>query len=261
MMAAVHAEWTKLRTVPSTGWLVLALATFTVAVGGVVVLTTHARFCPPDGCDADLTKLSLSGVYLGQIAAVVLGVLAVTNEHATGMIRTTLAANPHRLAVYAARAIAVTATVIAGGLLGVAGSLAVARPVLIGNGFSAAKGYPPLSLADQPTLRAAAGTVLYLGLVALLGLGVGAAVRDTAGALTTVLGLLYLSPIFVMFVGDPVWRERIQRVTPMPAGLAVQATKGLADLPIGPWTGLGVLAAYAASALLAGAALFRVRDA
>jgi ABC-type transport system involved in multi-copper enzyme maturation permease subunit len=261
MARAVHAEWTKLRTVPSTAWLSLALIAFTVAVGVAVTVTQNTSFCSPEGCDQDITKLSLSGVYLGQAAVVVLAVLAVTNEYASGMIRTTLAANSRRTTVFAARAAVVSAVVLGGGLLGVLGSLAVARVILPGHGFTATHGYPPLSLADEPTLRAAAGTVLYLGLVALLSLGVGTVVRDTAGAITAVLALLYVFPIFMTFVNDPHWRERIEKLSPMTAGLAIQATRGLDGLPIGPWAGLGVLAAYAGTALLFGAVLFKIRDA
>jgi ABC-2 type transport system permease protein len=155
----------------------------------------------------------------------------------------------------------VAATVLAAGTLGVLGSLAAGRAILPGNGFTAANGYPPLSLADEPTLRAAAGTVLYLVLVALLALGVGAVARDTAAALTVVLALLLLAPLITGLVGDPRWQERLDSLAPMTAGLAVQATTRLDSLPIGPWPGLGVLAAYAAAAaLLLGAAAFVNRD-
>jgi ABC-2 type transport system permease protein len=84
-------------------------------------------------------------------------------------------------------------------------------------------------------------------------------VRDTAGAITTTLMLLFATPMLRMLVTDPVWQGRLERYSPMTAGLAVQATRGPA--PIGPWHGLGVLAAYAGAALLAGAVLFAVRDA
>jgi ABC-2 type transport system permease protein len=145
--------------------------------------------------------------------------------------------------------------------VGVAGSLAAARAILPGNGFTVANGYRPLSLADEPTLRASAGTVLYLALVALLALGIAAAVRDTAGALTTVLLLLYAVPALASFIGNAVWQERLQRWSPLTAGMAIQATTGLDRLPIGPWPGLGVLGAYALGALVLGGAVFAVRDA
>lgn len=258
---ALRAEWTKLRTLPSTAWLLAALALGTVLLGAAMTAAVDTSHCPtPSGCQEDLPRLSLGGVRIGQVAAVVLATLAIGGEHGTGLIRTTLAATPRRTVVLLAKAAVLAAAVGAAGTLGVLGSLAAGRAILPGNGFDAAHGYPPLSLADGATLRAAAGTVLYLVLVALLALGVGAALRDTAGSLTAVLGLLLLSPVVAELVGDPGWSERIKKLTPMPAGLSIQATTGLDRLPIGPWPGIGVLAAYAGAALLLGGRLLAVRD-
>ncbi len=110
-------------------------------------------------------------------------------------------------------------------------------------------------------LRAAIGSVLYLALIALLSLGVATALRDSATAIGTVLGLLYLFPILAAVVTDPDWHRHLQQIGPMTAGLAIQATTGPHDLPIGPWAGLGVLAAWASAALLAGLLSLRLRDA
>jgi ABC-2 type transport system permease protein len=249
----LRMEWTKLRTVPGTVWSFLALAALTVAVGALVLWSLRATHCGAR-CDQDLPKLSLSGVYLGQLAVVAVAALAVTAEYDTMMIRTTLAAAPRRLAVLAAKAVVVTGTVLGVGLLTVLGSLAAGRGLPV-------RGYPALSLLDGPTRRAYLGTVLYLGLVALLSVGVGALVRHTAGAVTTVLALLYVAPIVAQFVTDVRWQNRIDRYAPMTAGLAVQATRHLEKLPIQPWHGLGVLAGYAGGALVLGAVAFRLRDA
>ncbi len=110
-------------------------------------------------------------------------------------------------------------------------------------------------------LRACAGSVLYLGLIALLSLGVATVVRDSAVAIGLVLGLLYLFPIIGAVVSDPDLARHIQQAAPMTAGLDIQATTGLRGLPLSPWAGLGVLAAWAAGALLAGGLLLRFRDA
>jgi ABC-2 type transport system permease protein len=109
-------------------------------------------------------------------------------------------------------------------------------------------------------LRAAAGSVLYLALIALLSLGAATAVRDSASAIGVVLGLLYLFPIFAQVVTDLEWRRHLLQIAPMSAGLAIQATTGLHSLPIGPWAGLGVLAAWALAALVLGGLLLRLRD-
>jgi ABC-2 type transport system permease protein len=252
----IRAEWTKLRTVPSTAWLLLGAVAATVAASAIFADSVNTSGClSPAECPADTTKLSLSGVLFGQAVVAVLALLAVTNEYGTRMICTTLLAHPRRVAVLLAKAGVVTAAVLAAGVLGVAGSLLAGRVILAGSG------YPLPSLADGPTLRAAAGSVLYLGLVALLSLGIGTVIRDTAGAVTAVLVLLYVAPFALALVSDPQWRERLQRFGPTTAGQAIQATTDLDRLPVAPWAGLGVLAAYAGAAMLVGAVLFTRRDA
>jgi ABC-2 type transport system permease protein len=258
MTGALHAEWTKLRTVAGPTWLLLAAAALTAALSTAAVAATT---CPSSGCSVDVTKLSLTGVQLGQAAIAVLAVLAVATEYSTGMIRTTLTALPRRTTVLAAKAIVVTGAVLVAAMVGVVGSVLAGRVSLPGHGFTTARGYPPLSLADGPTLRAAAGSVLYLALIALLSLGIATLVRDSAAATGLILGLLYLFPVLAQVVGDPTWRRHIQQIAPSNAGLAIQATARLHDLPIGPWAGLGVLAAWAAGALLVGGGALVLRDA
>ena len=257
MRLALHAEWTKLRTVAASGWLLLGVVALTVALGAAAVAATDYD---ASGSNPDVAKLSLTGIQLGQAIVAILAVLAIGGEYSTGMIRTTLMAMPRRCTVLAAKALIVGALVLAAGAIAVLGSLLVARLILPGNGFTPAHGYPLLSLADGPTLRAAAGSVLYLALIALLSLGVATAVRDSAAAIGVVLGVLYLFPIIAQVV-NPHWQRHLEQIGPMTAGLAIQATTNRHSLPIGPWTGLGVLAAWATAALLAGGLLLRLRDA
>ena len=209
----------------------------------------------------DLTRLSLIGIYLGQAAVAILGVVAVSSEYGFGIVRITLAAMPRRWTVLAAKAVVVGGLVLAAGAVAVLGSLLAGRLILPGHGFTAAHGYALLSLTHGPTLRAVAGSVLYLALIALLGLGVATAVRSSAAAIGIVLGLLYLFPIIAAVVPDAHWQRHLQQIAPMTAGLAVQATINVRGLPIGPWAGLGVLAAWAAAALLVGGLLLQLRDA
>jgi len=162
MREALHAEWTKLRTAPGTIWLLLALIALTVALGTAVAA---AVTCPSGGCNQDPTKLSLTGIGLGQAAIAILAVLAVSGEYSTGMIRITLTAMPRRPTVLAAKATILTGMTLGAGTLAVAGCLLAGRLLLPPNGFTPAHGYQPLSLADGPTLRAAAGSVLYLALI------------------------------------------------------------------------------------------------
>ena len=116
------------------------------------------------------------------------------------------------------------------------------------------------SPCPPPILRATAGSVLYLALIGLFGVGTATAVRDSATAMGIVLGLLYVFPIIAQAVSDPELRRHLLQLAPMSAGLAVQATTHLDSLPIGPWKGLGVLAAWAAAALLLGGLRLRLRD-
>ena len=254
----LHAEWTKLRTAPGTIGLLIAAVALTVAVSAAAAAATR---CPAAGCGEDPAKVSLTGVYLGQVVVAVVAVLAISGEYSSGMIRTTLAAMPRRTTVLAAKAALVTGLTLAAGTLAVLGSLLAGRLILPGHGFTAAHGFAPLSLADGPVLRAAAGSVLYLALIALLGLGAATAVRDSAVAIGLVLGLLYLFPIVAGVVSDSHVQRHLQQIAPMTAGLDIQATTGLRSLPLSPWAGLGVLAAWAAAALLIGGLLLRLRDA
>jgi ABC-2 type transport system permease protein len=254
----LHAEWTKLRTAPGNGWLLLGTIAATLALSALAATSVS---CPVAGCGLDPAKVSLTGIEIGQAVVAVLAVLAISGEYSTGMIRTTLTATPRRGAVLAAKAAIVTAVVLPDGAIAVLGSVLAGRLILPGNGFTAARGYPPLSLADGPVLRAATGSVLYLALIALLSLGAATAVRDSAVAIGIVLGLLYLFPIISTVVTSPHWHRLLEQISPMTAGLAIQATTGLRSLPISPWAGLGVLAAWATAALLTGALLLRLRDA
>jgi ABC-2 type transport system permease protein len=258
MRPALHAEWTKIRTVASPLWLLLGTVAATVALS---VAVTSVVTCGSAGCSGDTTRLSLTGIELGQALVAILAAGVISGEYSSGMIGTTLTAMPHRATVLAAKAVILTGVVAAAGTVAVLGSLLAGRLILPGHGFTAARGYPALSLADGPTLRAAVGSVLYLALITLLSLGIATAVRDSAASIGMVLGLLYLFPILSQVIGSPHWQRLLQQIAPMSAGLAIQATTGLRSLPISPWAGFGVLAAWTAAALLAGGLLLRLRDA
>jgi ABC-2 type transport system permease protein len=255
---ALRAEWTKLRTVAGPGALLLAVIALTTAVGA---MAANAVTCPGGGCQLDPAKISLTGLDLGQAIVAVLAVTVIGGEYGTGMIRVTLTATPRRWRVLAAKAAVVGVATLAAGVVAVLASLLAGGLLLARHGITAAHGYQALSLASPPVLRAAAGSVLYLALIALLALGIAAAVRDSAAAIGIVLGLLYLFPIIANVVSDESWQRHLQQIGPMTAGLAVQATTGLGRLPIGPWAGLGVLSAWAAAALGAGGLVFLRRDA
>jgi ABC-2 type transport system permease protein len=255
---ALHAEWTKLRTIAGPAWLLIATVAATVAISAAA---TAAVRCPSGtACPVDTAKLSLTGIQFGQAVVAILAVLAISGEYSTGMIRTTLTAMPHRITVLGAKAAILTGLVLAAGSLAVLGSVLTGRLILPAHGFTTARGFPLLSLGDGPVLRAAAGSVLYLALIALIALGIATAVREPAVAIGIVLSLLYLAPIIAPLLNQH-WQRHVDQIAPTTAGLTIQATTGLRDLPISPWGGLGVLAAWAAAALLAGGLVLRLRDA
>lgn len=257
--AALSAEWTKLRTLAETWWLLAGAVTVAVAVSVGLAAATHVSPGAP-GAGPDPTKLALTGLDLGQAVIAILGALALTDEYGTGMIRVSVAAVPRRARLLGAKAVMIAALTLAAAVPAVAGCLIAGRLLLPGAGLAPGHGYALVSLADGRTLRAACGAVVYLVLIGLLGLGIGAIVRDSALATGVVLALLYLPPLLALLLSDP-WRRHIEQVAPMTAGLAVEATRHLGSLVDRPWTGLAILAAWAAGALLAGGVLLRLRDA
>jgi ABC-2 type transport system permease protein len=259
MLDALHAEWTKLRTVSGPAWLLLGVAALTI---GVSVAAAGATRCPAGmQCAVDPTKLSLTGIQFGQAVVAILAVLAICNEYSTGLIRVTFTAMPRRELVYAAKAVMVAGLVLVAGVVAVLGSLLAGHLILPGHGFTTARGFHVVSLSYGPSLRAAVGSVLYLGLIALLSLGIAAMIRDSAVSIGAALAVLYIFPIILAFVTNTTWQHRLERWTPTVAGLNILATTGVRSLPISPWGGLGVLAIWAGVALLAGGTVLRLRDA
>jgi len=256
MSLALHAEWTKFRTAAGPAWLLAGMVALTVAVG---VAAASAARCQSATCGMDPATVSFTGIYPGQAAAAVAGVLAIGNEYSTGMIKLSLTAMPRRLTWFSAKAAVLTATVLTASALAVGGAALAGRLILPGHGFTPAHGYT--SLTSAADVRAAAAAVVYLTLIALLSFGLAAAVRDSAAATGLALGLLYLFPIAASLVSSPALARHLDQIGPLPAGLDAQATTGLKTLPLTPWQGLGVVALWAIGALLLGALALNSRDA
>jgi ABC-2 type transport system permease protein len=254
--AALRAEWTKFRTVAGPAWLLAGVVTVTVTVG---VAAASASRCQSATCGIDPATVSFTGIYPGQAVAAVAGVLAIGNEYSTGMIKLSLTAMPRRLTWFCAKATVLTASVLTAAALAVAGAALGGRLILPGHGFTRPHGYASLSSATD--VRAAVGAVLYLTLVALLSVGLAAAVRDSAAAIGLVLGVLYLFPLAADVVSNPALARHLDQIGPLPAGLDAQATIGMKGLPLTPWQGLGVVALWTVGALLLGALVLKSRDA
>jgi ABC-2 type transport system permease protein len=250
----VHSEWTKLRSLPSTRWsLLIALASI-VGFGALYSLLRVTR--PPDNPAAvasfDATAVSLTGVQLAQFAVGVLGVLLIAGEYATGLIRTSLTAVPARLPVLWGKAIVFALTTLVVCLPATLAAFLVGQSILSGRRLDIALGHPGVA-------RAVVGSALYLAAIGLLGLALGALLRSTAGAVATLLGLLF-GPQLLTGLLPEAWSDRIYPYLPVPAGAAV-ANLRPDPASLAPWTGFGLFCLYTAVVLALAAWQLRRRDA
>ncbi len=177
----VASEWVKFRTLRSTVWTLVVTVLLMV---GIAVLAAWGMTEGGAGGDSTVGAFATTaGVNVAQLSVAVLGVLIITGEYTTGMVRSTFAAVPHRLPALAAKAIVLVATVLVVGAVSVALAYVATLPFLSGTALQ-------IDLADGETLRVLGGTPLYLAGIALLSLAFGALLRHSAGALAAVLGLL-----------------------------------------------------------------------
>lgn len=250
----LRAEWVRFRSLRST-WITLAVTVVIVVGLGALFTAARAAHWPPrdpgEAVTFDPTRASLGGTFLAQLSIGVLGVLIVSGEYATGMIRATFTAVPRRLTVLVARTV-VFAIV----------TLVVLVPTcvlafVIGQHFLSSA-HIQTSFAAAGVTRAVIGAGLYLVAVGLLGVGLGWLVRHTAGAIATLVGLLLILPILVHFLPDP-WPDRISKWLPGEAGQALWSVRPDPNT-LAPWTGFGVLMAYVAVAMVAAAVVLRRRD-
>lgn len=221
-------------------------------VDGAVTLT-GAGDLGPDLFAEDVPNMTLTGILVGLIAVVAVGVLFMTAEYRRGMILTTFAASPRRGRVLAAKSVVLAAATLVAGTVASLAAFLVATPLL------ASKGLHVRSLADPEVLRAVLGTGPMLAAIAVFSLAVATLFRRSTPAIAVVL-LLLLVPQ-VVATGLPVevagWLDRL---TPA-AGFAMQQTVVRYDTAIGPWAGLAVLCAYSAAALALASWRLRRRDA
>ena len=250
----LRSELTKLRTVRSTLWSLAALVAATIVVGVLVTrseATSWAHLSASDRAGFDPTNFSLTGVVFGQLAIGVLGVLAITAEYSTGTIRSTLSAVPNRRLVLTAKA-AVFGTV----------ALLVAEMVtfvafLSGQAILSG-GAPHATLAQPGVLRAVILAGVYVAGSGLLGLGLGAIIRHTSGAIAVFVGLVLVLQLVVQAFPKSV-RDSIGAYLPSEIGSSMASVQPGAAWP--PWTALGLLCLYVVVFLIIGGWLLQRRDA
>lgn len=249
------SEWTKIRSVRSTFWTLMAAAVMTIGLAAIVCSVYVAQY---DGisekirAEFDPASFSLIGGIMAQLAIAVLGVLVITSEYGSGTIRSTLTATPQRLNVLAAKAGVFAAVVL------VVTTIASFIAFFLGQAILSTKDIG-IGIGTPGALRSVIGTGLYLAVLGLLALGLGTCIRKTAGAITAVMGMIFVLP--VVFSLLPSSMSVVEKYLPTAAGEAI-INGGAGTMPsLSPWVGLGVFFLYAVAALGVGAFLLVRRDA
>ncbi len=246
----VAAEAIKLRSLRSTRWIVVVSVLSIVAAGVFPALGVLLAGLDPSGGDGggpDATGGALTGVSFTQLLVAALGILAVTTEYATGLIRATFTAVPTRLPVLWGKAALVAAVTFVATLAAALIAFFSAKLVLAAADVT-------ISLTAPGVIRAVVGAALVLALTGVLGVAFGTLVRSATGALAALFGLLFVLPLLGMLL------PQVDPYLPSNAGAAVMQT-GSAAGGLSPWAGLAVFALYAAVALTAAAVTLTRRDA
>ncbi|MFD0001572.1 ABC transporter permease [Streptomyces sp. NPDC127178] len=250
----VRSEWTKIRSVASTMWTLSLAVVVTIALGMLISGLSNSEFdnmSERDRLSFDPTFISFAGMTLGQLALIVFGVLVVSNEYSTGMIRTSLAAVPRRGTFLASK------IAVATGLALVVGLATSFVTFFLGQ---AMLGDHRAEIGDPGVLRAVIGGGLYMTLIAMFSMGVAAMLRSP------MLSLGILMPFFFLvsnILGNVSATEKIGQYLPDQAGSRIMqvVTPIDDDKPYGPWGGLGIMMLWVIVALAGGYATLRKRDA
>jgi len=259
LAGALRSEFTKLRSVRSTYWTLLAMIVVSVGIGAAIsggVAANWSHMEPADKATFDATQVSLFAFFqLGQHVIAVIGALAITSEYSTGMIRTSLTAQPRRGVVYAAKAIVFTAVALVVSLATSFIAFFLGQALLSSTGASA-------TLSDPNVLRAIIGSALFVTLVGLIAFAIGAIIRHTAGAITIVIAVMFVIPIVTNLLPQS-GRDDMVRFMPDSAGRVISVTAAGNEFPHlwSAWPQFAVTAIYAAVLLGVGGFLFRKRDA
>jgi ABC-2 type transport system permease protein len=265
--SAVRAEFTKIRSVRSTYWTLLAMIVVCVGMAALFSAGHVAQVNgAPDGAAraaalasarADAVTGSLIGLLIGQLVIAVLGALTITAEYSTGMIRTSLTSMPRRGTVYAAKAVVFGAVALVAGLVTSFASFFAGQALL-------ASVHANASLGQPGVLRAVAGGGLFLAVCGLLSYGIGGILRHTAGAIAAAIGLLFVTWSLSQFLPGPpsgwLGQADIDKWIPFNAGGALWEHVSGVNM-FSPWIGFAVFSGYAVVAVIAGLILFLRLDA
>ncbi len=257
IVGVARSEWTKIRSLRSTSWTFLVTAVLTIGLGSLFALgRTSARpGRDPITANFNAAGFPFNALFLAQLAIGVLGVLIITTEYSSGMIRTTFTAVPQRGLVLAVKAVIFGSVTFVVALLTTFVTFFASQAIL--NRGTVKYG---VSLSSPHALRIVIGAALYMTVCGLLGVALGALLRSTAAAITALAGLLFILPIMMNFLPVSWHRDAIAQWLPSNAGMQI-VEKVTQPLQFSPWAGLAVFAGWVAVAFVAGLVLLHRRDA
>ena len=253
----MRSEWTKIRTVRSTFWTLLATVVAMIGISVIaseVVVNQWSTMKPADKLGFSPIELGLAGAFFAQLAIGVLGVLVITTEYGTGMIRATFAAVPQRRIVLGAKALVFFVVSLVVGV--VSSFVAFFTTQLILGTYSGEK--LNASITDPGALRAVIGAGVFLAMMGLLGMAVGAVLRRSAGAITALFALVFFLPGLMQLLPSSI-KDNVNKFLPSNAGSAIYRTVHKPDV-LSPGAGLLVLLAYAFGALVIASVIVKRRD-
>ena len=259
-LGIMRSEWIKLRSLRSTVWSFVLLIVLGIAVSALMSIASAVQLggvglsmqIPAGDQALILLSSATSGVFLGQMIVAILGVISITGEYSTGMIKSTLTAVPRRLPALAAKAIVMFLATFVVGLVSAVTSFGVASLLLLGEGLSA-------NLFDPVVLVPLMASALYLALVAVFALGVGAFLRSSAGSIALAVGTLLVLPVIVGLIPAD-WALSITPFLLPNAGVEMFAQTGTSAI-VEPWQNLLVVLGWVAASLGTAALLLKRRDA
>ena len=253
------SEWTKIRSVRSTIWTLIIFVVVTIGFTTLLTWLTASNWTGPQAAQrnatvaADPVSFILgAGLGLGQLAIAVLGALLITTEYSTGVIRASLLAVPKRTPMLAAKAVIFAVLIL------VLGEIISFSAFFIGS--SILHSHVPVSLSDPGVARAVTGSGLYLAVLGLFALEIGALIRHTAGGISTVIGVVFVLPILSGLLPGS-WGAHINAYLPVQAGTLIGHARQQASDLLSPWEGFGVFCLWTAVLLVAAGYLLNRRDA
>jgi ABC-2 type transport system permease protein len=249
----LRSEWIKLRSVRSTVWAYAVTIVAGIGFSAMLGLTFSNSGLPATEQVSYAVQAATLGLVVAQLSVAVLGVLVISGEYSTGMIRSTLTAIPRRYPALLAKAVVFAAVTFVVGLVITFGSYFVSAPLMAARGAES-------SLGDPGVVQALVGGALFLTLIGVLSLGIGTVVRSGAGGIAAAIGLIMLAPIvFSLIPAD--WAAEVARYLPTAAGAALYSIPTAGSVGFEPWQGLAILLGWVVLTLGSGAALLTRRDA